>query len=100
MLSKKLISLLLIIFFFTTILLAIDWYYWVNRHVIIKTKSNITYIGKVNHVIEFEICRRKDMFGTCIWKDVYYTMFLNENNVMRVIACESIVSIKELPRKN
>lgn len=92
---KKLISLFLIILLFASFLLATDWYYYIGKKVSVQTINN-TYVGKVTSILTMEICKQRDGFGNCIWKDIFYTMLLNENNVIKVIPCESIKQIEEI----
>ena len=96
---KKLILIFVAVLMFASTVFAshLNWYSLVGKRVKIETSFGNVYIGRVSNVAEYEICRQYDpLTHTCIWKEVYYTMFLRMERNTKVISCETISSIEEI----
>lgn len=95
---KKIISILLVVISILLVvnLFAMDWYHYIGKRVRIEMTGNTIYIGVVRTIVDIEICKQKDAFGNCIYKEYFYTLYLEQKYDIISIPCESISKIEEL----
>ena len=93
---KKIILTLIFCLFLIGIVFA-NYFQYIGRNVMITCYSGHRYTGRVENVIEIQICKQKDAFDNCIYSDYYYTIYLRSNESgMITIPGESIEQIREI----
>jgi hypothetical protein len=100
MLNKLITILVLISILLVGNVLALDWYSYVGKKVEVCVIGEC-YVGKVETILEIELCRQKDpLTNLCIVREIYYTMILRlPNDRLRLIRCEAIQTIEEINGK-
>jgi membrane protein YdbS with pleckstrin-like domain len=92
---KKIILVVMLCLFLIVNLFATDWYSYIGKKVQIHITTQ-TFIGVVRSVVDIEICKQKDAFGNCIYKEYIYTLYLETDKGVITIPCEAINLIEEI----
>ena len=93
---KKVLLVLVFCLFLVGIAFS-NYFEYVGRNVIITCYSGRRYTGRVENVIEIEICKQKDAFNNCIDSEYIYTIYLRSNEQgMIAIPGDSIEQIREI----
>jgi hypothetical protein len=94
---KKILITLLLVIGLVVSSYATDWYSYIGKQVKVCTIADC-YIGKVDTILEIEICKQREpITNNCIIREYYYTMLLRQiDDSLKIIRCEAINDIEEI----
>ncbi len=73
-----------------------DLYKYIGKDVIIITRSEMVYSGKITTVVALDICKQYDQWGNCLIKDTEHIIFFTQwNGEQRTFNSRNVLNILE-----